>query len=227
MFSRLKTCRPPPILAGACPKAGAAFFFNPGESLGKDSVSNADCIMEIRQAFYLRVIPQWPLCLMVRSDRLLRLIPLFGAFGECLTPCVTANAYGAAVLALSESSTCVVSVSQYLETGEIWGINTEIAQRDSGNGWVVSLAMQNIILASLGLYLEFMEKKVNIGPPFLVEAGVAAFSGSNSLEAFARNQSSEAHSHIIRHRAVLTKFDRKLQTLFLLRFFDKILALQK
>jgi hypothetical protein len=208
----------------AAPRIGKGIFFADGEALGFHRIEKQSLVMPFRAVAYLRVIPRTPriVPLQLFKDNIGR----FGAFGLPNGAFILENAYGVAMLSPAGATWNVDSLSQYFQTGEIWGINADILRQGTrpDGPWFYSLPIENLFISALDLYLQFMAGVSQFSPPFRVEAGVVGIKrwklAHNGMALGSAGHGTMYEDEVV-HGAILNKVDKPTQLEFLMVFFEK------
>lgn len=212
------------------PASSDAFFFPPRSVLGAvgETHDRIEFYLEHVSAFYLRVIPTVELPRPLRENDLLQKVHMLGNFGKSHGGTQRTNEDGACIFDMRGNGTSgyLDSVSQAFRNGELWGVNVTVlrqGQRDNRN-MIYQNVIEQVYLASLPLYLEFIQKVSGVSLPVTVEAGMVGVKGWELIVAtdYGPAKSAGTMYDNVKFRRLLKSDDAETQRKFLLEFFEAI-----
>jgi hypothetical protein len=177
------------------------------------------------RGFYLRLIPT------TRRERPFSRAELFAAvqqgnlFAMWRRPSglFAPNKYGAiAVEPESTSGPTITASTQLLQNGEIWGISRRLLTAGTDNHIIGGKAFEEIYRQSLRRYVDFIQGRLGIQPPYSVVAGVVGINGFSivvdpaGLEVFG-----PFHDDTFENRLMLNTVTQQALDAVLLRIFEE------
>jgi len=150
-----------------------AVYFQPGEVLAKTAYAGElqDFRFPYQKAAYLRLFPthQGP------HPGVEKLLSIFLEGKPCpmseirVGSISSRNRFGPIIYRLGEpgAQQGILSLTQAFETGELWGISSEIFDEP-----IRMVAFESLHVFALRNYLEIMLSELNCGPPYFVELGL-------------------------------------------------------
>lgn len=134
------------------------------------------------------------------------------------------NEYGAIALAADYERGLILAAAQLFLNREIWGFNATLFDPNtSRKRGIPTLSVEQSLAVSLRKYLHFAESKLQLEPPFRIEAGAVGIKGyvihmpSNFIE----SEWGPIQQHIVRWRGIISSTDPASVDAALLAIFDE------
>ncbi len=210
-------------------KIGQGVYFDEGDILGKDEghpTEQTAYTMSSRDVLWLRVIPTKPLRIPLSIDELNRCVLMAGSFGYGSGDNRRRqNEYGVAVFSRQYNTSTIDSISQYIQNGEIWGVNSELLRigNEGPRKYVYTHPIEEQLLTTLNKYIEIIRKIGKVELPIQVEAGISGIKGRIiAHNGLVINTSYVMYKDLVVYRGTLTTFKHEDQSDLLLRFFREL-----
>jgi hypothetical protein len=168
----------------ATPTRPPAFYFKAGETLAAfGNPGEQEYQFPSSAAVYMRIFP-------AHGDQprvgLAKLQSIFDARKPCamsqtIGGVTKRNSYGPIILD-PDGSTTVAAITQGFETGELWGVNSQVFRPHKQIAWngtpqefhlIATITMEKIFVRALENYIRILVGELQLRPPFSVELGAA------------------------------------------------------
>jgi hypothetical protein len=156
-----------------------AVWFTPGEILAKFD-SQTEYAFADDKGMYLKLSPRVTLVKPFTVGELYGMArqSQFGLLHRQQTGLPSYNAHGAILLEpVSGSGGRLRAATQVFRNGEIWGIGRELLVDNNYGKLIPVRLLEAALRAALTRYVDFMQTKLKIPPPYTVEFGAAGASG--------------------------------------------------
>ena len=205
----------------------AAVYFQANETLAAfgEEYDKVEYAYPDGNGFFLRLIPYNPLPKPIYKSTLIEeirrgtIFPMWHQSGLSST-----NHYGAITIEPGSSTGGSIKAStQVFINGEIWGIARWLLKSNEHGLYIPGKPFEDTFRRSLSNYVDFMQYKLNILPPYTVEAGVVGIQDYRIIvDATGMERYGPFFDNEMKIRLVLNENSAQALDTVLLKFFEEL-----